>query len=253
MCLSEDRQVRGLVAVLVLAAAAAALSSPLGTHGQVSTPEKRRGQFVAVNPSDRGRPVFTSSPSARDSDHEVQTFTTAPLVNVPDHRHVPGGLLTRDFRGNRRFFGTNPMATVTLRRQRPTRKSRRSPTPAFTMAKPASEVSSGQLGKRDPAVWSGRNRATNEDSKWPTISGNLASPHGQADSEDPGEKRPCSLNFTEPEGTIEVRQPVGSASGEECDYLVTVYLGYGIELQERDGQGGGAHTHTHTGRVSLMG
>nr|XP_046267075.1 seizure protein 6 homolog isoform X2 [Scatophagus argus]XP_046267077.1 seizure protein 6 homolog isoform X2 [Scatophagus argus] len=39
----------------------------------------------------------------------------------------------------------------------------------------------------------------------------------------------CNLNFTDPEGNIEIlQQPV---SGVECNYLVTVYLGYGIEVQ----------------------
>ncbi|XP_030009684.1 seizure protein 6-like isoform X2 [Sphaeramia orbicularis] len=40
---------------------------------------------------------------------------------------------------------------------------------------------------------------------------------------------PCSLNFTDPEGNIEIQQPVDP--GVECNYLVTVYLGYGIEVQ----------------------
>ncbi|XP_034082611.1 seizure protein 6 homolog isoform X1 [Gymnodraco acuticeps] len=40
---------------------------------------------------------------------------------------------------------------------------------------------------------------------------------------------PCSLNFTDPEGNIEILQQLDS--GVECNYLVTVYLGYGIEVQ----------------------
>ncbi|KAM8835340.1 seizure protein 6 homolog isoform 1-T1 [Synchiropus picturatus] len=40
---------------------------------------------------------------------------------------------------------------------------------------------------------------------------------------------PCSLNFTDPEGSIEILQQLDS--GMECNYLVTVYLGYGIEVQ----------------------
>ncbi|XP_069366075.1 seizure protein 6 homolog isoform X2 [Paralichthys olivaceus] len=40
---------------------------------------------------------------------------------------------------------------------------------------------------------------------------------------------PCSLNFTEPEGNIEILQQIDS--GVECNYLITVYLGYGIEVQ----------------------
>lgn len=39
----------------------------------------------------------------------------------------------------------------------------------------------------------------------------------------------CNLNFTEPEGNIEILQKVDS--GVECNFLVTVYLGYGIEVQ----------------------
>ncbi|KAJ3588854.1 hypothetical protein NHX12_009708, partial [Muraenolepis orangiensis] len=203
----------------------------------VSTPEKRRGQSAAVDPSDRGQPVYTSSLSARDSDREVQTFTTAPPVNVPDHRHVPGGLLTRDFRGDRRYFGGSPGTPLASRDKpngdtAPTAAHQATASTLFTTAKPP-PVGSRLMGKTDPTVWSRGNGAANEDIKWPTSSssGALVSPPGQADSEDPGEKRPCSLNFTEPEGTIEVRQPAGLASGEECDYLVTVYLGYGIQLQ----------------------
>ncbi|CAJ1064275.1 seizure protein 6 homolog isoform X1 [Xyrichtys novacula] len=40
---------------------------------------------------------------------------------------------------------------------------------------------------------------------------------------------PCGLNFTDPEGNIEILQQLDS--GVECNYLVTVYLGYGIEVQ----------------------
>ncbi|XP_071317186.1 seizure protein 6 homolog isoform X1 [Trachinotus anak] len=39
----------------------------------------------------------------------------------------------------------------------------------------------------------------------------------------------CGLNFTDPEGNIEILQQLDS--GVECSYLVTVYLGYGIEVQ----------------------
>ncbi|XP_041863473.1 seizure protein 6-like isoform X2 [Melanotaenia boesemani] len=40
---------------------------------------------------------------------------------------------------------------------------------------------------------------------------------------------PCSMNFTDPEGNIEILQQLDS--GMECNYLITVYLGYGIEVQ----------------------
>ncbi|RVE63635.1 hypothetical protein OJAV_G00138140 [Oryzias javanicus] len=40
---------------------------------------------------------------------------------------------------------------------------------------------------------------------------------------------PCSMNFTDPEGNIEILQQLDS--GVECNYLITVYLGYGIEVQ----------------------
>lgn len=40
---------------------------------------------------------------------------------------------------------------------------------------------------------------------------------------------PCNLNFTDPEANIEILlQP---DYGVECNYLITVYLGYGIEVQ----------------------
>uniref|UniRef100_A0A3Q2NST9 Seizure related 6 homolog n=1 Tax=Fundulus heteroclitus TaxID=8078 RepID=A0A3Q2NST9_FUNHE len=42
-------------------------------------------------------------------------------------------------------------------------------------------------------------------------------------------KHPCSMNFTESEGNIEIQQHVDP--GVECNYLITVYLGYGIEVQ----------------------
>ncbi|XP_034034667.1 seizure protein 6 homolog [Thalassophryne amazonica] len=40
---------------------------------------------------------------------------------------------------------------------------------------------------------------------------------------------PCNLNFTDPEGDIEI--PQHDDSEMECVYLVTVYLGHGIEVQ----------------------
>lgn len=40
---------------------------------------------------------------------------------------------------------------------------------------------------------------------------------------------PCSMNFTESEGNLELQQHVDP--GVECNYLITVYLGYGIEIQ----------------------
>uniref|UniRef100_A0A3P8W0M0 Seizure related 6 homolog a n=1 Tax=Cynoglossus semilaevis TaxID=244447 RepID=A0A3P8W0M0_CYNSE len=40
---------------------------------------------------------------------------------------------------------------------------------------------------------------------------------------------PCGVNFTEPEGDIEITQQPNTEA--ECFYLVTVYLGYGIEVQ----------------------
>uniref|UniRef100_A0A3Q2Z590 Seizure related 6 homolog n=1 Tax=Hippocampus comes TaxID=109280 RepID=A0A3Q2Z590_HIPCM len=40
---------------------------------------------------------------------------------------------------------------------------------------------------------------------------------------------PCGLNFTDPEGNIEILQQLDTAM--ECNYLITVYLGYGVEVQ----------------------
>lgn len=40
---------------------------------------------------------------------------------------------------------------------------------------------------------------------------------------------PCNLNFTDPEANIEILLQLDS--GLECNYLITVYLGYGIEVQ----------------------
>uniref|UniRef100_A0A8C7KI91 Seizure related 6 homolog n=1 Tax=Oncorhynchus kisutch TaxID=8019 RepID=A0A8C7KI91_ONCKI len=46
---------------------------------------------------------------------------------------------------------------------------------------------------------------------------------------------PCTVNFTDPEGHIEIPQLHSSASapdpGVDCTYVLTVYLGYGIEVQ----------------------
>uniref|UniRef100_A0A673XM60 Seizure related 6 homolog n=1 Tax=Salmo trutta TaxID=8032 RepID=A0A673XM60_SALTR len=46
---------------------------------------------------------------------------------------------------------------------------------------------------------------------------------------------PCTVNFTDPEGHIEIPQLHSSASlpdpEADCTYVVTVYLGYGIEVQ----------------------
>ncbi|XP_077448522.1 seizure protein 6 homolog isoform X2 [Stigmatopora argus] len=40
---------------------------------------------------------------------------------------------------------------------------------------------------------------------------------------------PCGLNFTDPEGNIEILQQLDTPM--ECNYLITVYLGYGVEVQ----------------------
>nr|XP_057932935.1 seizure protein 6-like isoform X2 [Doryrhamphus excisus] len=40
---------------------------------------------------------------------------------------------------------------------------------------------------------------------------------------------PCSLNFTDPEGNVHILQQPDTAT--DCSYLITVYLGYGIEVQ----------------------
>ncbi|CAG03001.1 unnamed protein product [Tetraodon nigroviridis] len=52
------------------------------------------------------------------------------------------------------------------------------------------------------------------------LAASVAHTHGQ---------EPCNLNFTDPEADVEILQRPDSA--EECNYLVTVYLGYGIEVQ----------------------
>ncbi|XP_076842596.1 seizure protein 6 homolog isoform X2 [Brachyhypopomus gauderio] len=41
----------------------------------------------------------------------------------------------------------------------------------------------------------------------------------------------CNLNFTDAEGHIEMFSGVSSDSTVDCTYLVTVYLGYGVEIQ----------------------
>ncbi|XP_046876860.1 seizure protein 6-like [Hypomesus transpacificus] len=44
---------------------------------------------------------------------------------------------------------------------------------------------------------------------------------------------PCSVNFSDPEGYVEIPHHPGARveSGVHCTYVVTVYLGYGIEVQ----------------------
>uniref|UniRef100_A0A4W5K911 Seizure related 6 homolog n=1 Tax=Hucho hucho TaxID=62062 RepID=A0A4W5K911_9TELE len=46
---------------------------------------------------------------------------------------------------------------------------------------------------------------------------------------------PCTVNFTDPEGHIKIPQQhsaaLSSDPGVDCTYVVTVYLGYGIEVQ----------------------
>ncbi len=46
---------------------------------------------------------------------------------------------------------------------------------------------------------------------------------------------PCQLNLTGPEGYIEAPPQTSSAfhSTTDCSYVVTVYLGYGVEVQVR--------------------
>lgn len=46
---------------------------------------------------------------------------------------------------------------------------------------------------------------------------------------------PCQLNLTGPEGYIEAPPHTNSAfySTTDCNYIVTVYTGYGVEVQVR--------------------
>lgn len=46
---------------------------------------------------------------------------------------------------------------------------------------------------------------------------------------------PCIFNLTAPEGYIETPQPSSSHyySSVDCTYTVTVYMGYGVEIQVR--------------------
>lgn len=46
---------------------------------------------------------------------------------------------------------------------------------------------------------------------------------------------PCQLNLTGPEGYIEAPPPSSSAfrSTSDCSYTITVYTGYGVEVQVR--------------------
>ena len=45
------------------------------------------------------------------------------------------------------------------------------------------------------------------------------------------------MNFSYPEGYVEIPHHPGARveSGVDCTYVVTVYLGYGIEVQVGDG------------------
>ncbi|CAL8267215.1 unnamed protein product [Merluccius merluccius] len=304
--------------------------------------EERRGQSVrqrtaGVDSPDGGRHPYTSPPT-RDSEREVQTFTTVPPVNAPNHRHVlegpllPERLLMRDFQGDQRYLSRNGGGPLMPRPTAPgslavpeaggeagghaTQTAAHEDVPAFSdVASPAAtspatttttgfpglafttlkpplaaippttattkvDSSGSSRALEKDAARSGGKGAVNTDGDRPTSSSSgssvspggagapaftaLASPPGKTDSEDSGEKSktisgqevlrqpvgkdrttttpittttttttmqtgPCSLNFTDPEGTIEIRE--WPRSEEECDYLVTVYLGYGIELQ----------------------
>lgn len=46
---------------------------------------------------------------------------------------------------------------------------------------------------------------------------------------------PCQLNLTGPEGYIEAPPHSSSAfhSTTDCSYIITVYMGYGVEVQVR--------------------
>uniref|UniRef100_A0A8C7KIY8 Seizure related 6 homolog n=1 Tax=Oncorhynchus kisutch TaxID=8019 RepID=A0A8C7KIY8_ONCKI len=98
MCMRRDYQLHVIVTVLVLAAAVT------NTHGQeknVNAVGQRRVE------SDSG--AFTHSPT-QDTASEINHFTTASTMNVPNHRPVFRGftlhehLLTKNFQGDQQFF-----------------------------------------------------------------------------------------------------------------------------------------------------
>jgi hypothetical protein len=64
----------------------------------------------------------------------------------------------------------------------------------------------------------------------------------------------CSVTFTDPEGFIDSNDypPLPSNNFLECTYNVTVYTGYGVELQVTRGDCLGAVSRCHPGRVGCL-
>ncbi|XP_018604286.2 seizure protein 6 isoform X2 [Scleropages formosus] len=96
MCASGDRGLdHALLSLLVVLCALAA-----GARGSLP-------KDMGVTDEDEGR---SPAPTTHDADRGAPVVTTAPTFNIPNHHPLlkgfllPGALLTRDFRGQQRFF-----------------------------------------------------------------------------------------------------------------------------------------------------
>uniref|UniRef100_A0A8C9TTM4 Seizure related 6 homolog n=1 Tax=Scleropages formosus TaxID=113540 RepID=A0A8C9TTM4_SCLFO len=210
-------------------------------------------RFIQADNEDEGR---SPAPTTHDADRGAPVVTTAPTFNIPNHHPLlkgfllPGALLTRDFRGQQRFFeegramdghpemlastrSNSPSPTTTMGRRLSTREEVTSATTfaplglttAVGVAPQRTATSSGSTSKEITATTTASSGETDEETTTTTIITTTVITTMQTPV-------PCSTNFTAPEGYIEAPQQANPwPSSMDCTYSVTVYMGYGVELQ----------------------
>uniref|UniRef100_A0A3B3R744 Seizure related 6 homolog n=1 Tax=Paramormyrops kingsleyae TaxID=1676925 RepID=A0A3B3R744_9TELE len=199
-----------------------------------------------VMEKERGRGLV---PTTHDTDREVHVVTTAPPINIPNHHPLlkeyllPEALLTKDFRGQKHFFeddggserdSTKPSSSSRVVKEPPTHlappEARDFPDIAYSLAGRPATSPTVSVAPSSPALpglaaqaallnHGGRTTSRLEEG-WTTNSLTTPVP-------------PCSTNFTAPEGHIEVpAQPEAwSYPGLDCTCTISVYMGYGVEIQ----------------------
>ncbi|KAJ0004343.1 hypothetical protein NQD34_010557 [Periophthalmus magnuspinnatus] len=179
-----------------------------------------RGNFRGVErrTPDTHRDFFTHTPT-EERESEVHPITTAPPGHIPNHQPVLRGLLlhehllTRDFQGDQHYFRRD--GSVAAYPTMPGVLHAADMHDSVTQLVPHEDAPpfSDIATKATPATTSPLTTFTPSTPRPPLAL----------------REKVCSMNFTDPEGNIEIRQTLDP--GVECNYFVTVYLGYGIELQ----------------------
>ncbi|XP_077597103.1 seizure protein 6 homolog isoform X2 [Stigmatopora nigra] len=215
-------------------------------------------------------PDHITHPSTPEREGEVQWVTTPLPVNSPDHRPVLKGLqlqkhlLSRDFEGDQGFFlsgGTptragpsHPLTQIVPHEEAPafsevastatsaatssmTTFSPTTPRPLMPLLHESHQEKNGNQQKANEAPSTTR-MFKDKSGPDPPLPNRTSRPPTEAASTSAittttittvQTSEPCGLNFTDPEGNVEILQQLDTPM--ECNYLITVYLGYGVEVQ----------------------